>query len=76
MAADNYHPPEGWKGWSWRPDLTEPNLNFYTRPGSFMDKFFTLAFSVNRFDSECEEWLRYGRNYYSIIKNTKDTKED
>lgn len=69
-------PPEGWNGWNWRPDLTEPNLEFYTRPGTFLDKFFRLATSVNRYDTEQEEWLRYGRKYYSIIDDTNDTKED
>lgn len=38
-----------------------------------MDKFFTLAVGTDRFDSEQEEWLRYGRRFIKEVDDDTDT---
>ncbi len=53
-----------WKAFWFQPDLTEPKIEFQVRAGTFLDKFFTLAIKTNRYDSEQEEWLRYGKQFY------------
>lgn len=50
---------------NWCPDLTEPPVKISAKQGSFMETFLSKCISVNRYATEQEEWLRYGRKFYT-----------